>query len=132
MVARLARLARLASTLTATIFGSQGVFAAALWPLNSTDTYILAGFRAFRGFDGRTARFGDTSVQSTSTSAHDVVYSSHDGTHTRSCRLRGHHIAVAALEVRLGRPSACFNPRGPLVLLVSSLGRSARRTRKRA
>src|SRR6516162_5660934 len=79
MVARLARLARLASTLTATIFGSQGVFAAALWPLNSTDTYILAGFRAFRGFDGRTARFGDTSVQSTSTSAHDdVVYSSHD------------------------------------------------------
>ena len=78
MVARLARLARLASTLTATIFGSQGGFAAA--PGRSTaDTYILAGFRAFRGFDGRTARFGDTSVQSTSTSAHDdVVYSSHD------------------------------------------------------
>jgi len=131
MVARLARLARLASTLTATIFGSQGGFAAA--PGRSTaDTYILAGFRAFRGFDGRTARFGDTSVQSISRSVHDVVYSSHDGTHTRSCRLRGHHIAVAALEVRLGRPSACSNPRGPLVLLVSSLGRSARRTRKRA
>ena len=82
MVARLARHPRLAWTLTATIFGSQGVFAAALWPLNSNDTYILAGFRAFRGFDGRTASFGDTSVHSTSTSVHDdvVVYSSHDST----------------------------------------------------
>ena len=70
MVARLARLPRLASTLTATIFGSQGVFAAALWPLNGNDTYILAGFR---GYDGRTASFGDAPVQSTSTSVHDVV-----------------------------------------------------------
>jgi fibronectin type 3 domain-containing protein len=63
------------------IFGSQGVFAAALWPLNGNDTYILAGFRAFRGFDGATASFGDTSVQSTSTSVQDVVvYASHDST----------------------------------------------------
>jgi len=61
------------------IFGAQGVFAAALWPLNSNDTYILAGFRAFRGFDGATASFGDTSVQSTSTSVQDVVvYASQD------------------------------------------------------
>jgi fibronectin type 3 domain-containing protein len=63
------------------IFGAQGVFAAAFWPLNSNDTYILAGFRAFRGFDGATASFGDTSVQSTSSSVQDVVvYASQDST----------------------------------------------------
>ena len=63
------------------IFGAQGVFAAALWPLNSNDTYILAGFRAFRGFDGATASFGDTSIQSSSTSIQDVVvYASQDST----------------------------------------------------
>jgi len=63
------------------IFGAQGVFAAALWPLNSNDTYILAGFRAFRGFDGASASFGDTSMQSRSTSIQDVVvYASQDST----------------------------------------------------
>jgi fibronectin type 3 domain-containing protein len=63
------------------IFGAQGVFAAALWPLNSNDTYILAGFRAFRGFDGASASFGDTSIQSRSTSIQDVVvYASQDST----------------------------------------------------
>lgn len=61
------------------IFGSQGVFAAAMWPLNSNDTYILAGFRAFRGFDGVNASFGDVSLESTSTSTQDVVvYASQD------------------------------------------------------
>jgi len=61
------------------IFGSQGVFAAAFWPLNSNDTYILAGFRAFRGFDGVNASFGDISLESTSTSVQDVVvYASQD------------------------------------------------------
>jgi len=63
------------------IFASQGVFAAALWPLNSNDTYILAGFRAFRGFDGRTASFGDVSLQATSNDVQEaVVYASQDST----------------------------------------------------
>lgn len=63
------------------IFGSQGVFAAALWPLNNNDTYILAGFRAFRGFDGATATFGDISLQATSSDVQDVVvYASQDST----------------------------------------------------
>jgi hypothetical protein len=63
------------------IFGSLGIFAGSFWPLNSNDSYILAGFRAFRGFDGSTASFGDTSLQSTSTSVKDVVvYASSDST----------------------------------------------------
>jgi hypothetical protein len=55
------------------VFGSAGVFAASYWPLSSNELYALAGFRAYRGFDGGTASFGDVSLQSTSSSAQDVV-----------------------------------------------------------
>jgi fibronectin type 3 domain-containing protein len=61
------------------IFGAQGVFAANFWPPGGTYSYALAGFRAFRGFDGATANFGDTSLQVTSSSVADVVvYASTD------------------------------------------------------
>ena len=62
------------------VFGSQGVFAATLWPLGNCP-YILAGFRAFRGFDGGTASFGDTSLGSTSSNVQNVaVYASSEST----------------------------------------------------
>jgi fibronectin type 3 domain-containing protein len=61
------------------IFGAQGVFAASFWPPNGTYSYALAGFRAFRGFDGATASFGDTSLQTNSSNvANVVVYASLD------------------------------------------------------
>ncbi len=67
------------------IFGEQGVFAANLWPVPLTgpqvgaDSYPLAGFRAFRGFDGGNANFGDISLPATSSSVKDVVvYASTD------------------------------------------------------
>ena len=63
------------------IFGAQGVYAATLWPLNSSCPYILAGFRAFRGFDGASADFGDTALQATSSNVQNVVvYASLDST----------------------------------------------------
>jgi hypothetical protein len=63
------------------IFGSQGVFAATLWPLSNNIPYILAGFRAFRGFDGANASFGDTSLLATSSNVQNVtVYASTDTT----------------------------------------------------
>jgi fibronectin type 3 domain-containing protein len=63
------------------IFGAQGVFAASFWPPNGTYSYSLAGFRAFRGFDGASAIFGDTSLQSTSSNVQNVVvYASTDST----------------------------------------------------
>ena len=63
------------------IFGAQGLFAANLWPLNSVEPYILAGFRAFRDFDGAHSSFGDTSVQATSSNPQNVaVYASTDST----------------------------------------------------
>ena len=61
------------------IFGAQGVFAANFWPPSGTYSYTLAGFRAFRGFDGATANFGDTSLQATSSDVSSVmVYASSD------------------------------------------------------
>lgn len=61
------------------IFGSQGVFAANFWPPSGTYPYTLAGFRAYRDFDGAGANFGDTSQQSTSSDvASVVVYASTD------------------------------------------------------
>ncbi len=63
------------------IFGSQGVFAANFWPPNGTYSYALAGFRAFRDFDGAGANFGDTSLQTTSSNVQNVVvYASMDST----------------------------------------------------
>jgi hypothetical protein len=61
------------------IFGSMGLFAANFWPPNATYSYTLGGFRAFRGFDGGTADFGSTSLQTTSSDvASVVVYASSD------------------------------------------------------
>ena len=63
------------------IFGAQGLFAASFWPPNGTYSYALAGFRAFRGFDGAGASFGDISLQSTSSAVQNVVvYASSDST----------------------------------------------------
>lgn len=61
------------------IFGSQGVFAANFWPPYGAYSYALAGFRAFRGFDGANASFGDTSLQTSSSNVQNVVvYASSD------------------------------------------------------
>jgi fibronectin type 3 domain-containing protein len=63
------------------IFGNQGLFAASFWPPNGTYSFVLAGFRAFRGFDGANACFGDTSLQATSSNVQNVVvYASTDST----------------------------------------------------
>jgi hypothetical protein len=63
------------------IFGSQNLFTASFWPPNGTYDYAMAGFRAFRGFDGANANFGDTSLQATSTDVSKVVvYASSDST----------------------------------------------------
>jgi fibronectin type 3 domain-containing protein len=61
------------------VFGAQGVFAATFWAPVGTYSYALAGFRAFRDFDGAGANFGDTSLQATSSNVQNVmVYASSD------------------------------------------------------
>lgn len=54
------------------VFGAQGLFAANLWPLQTTQPYLLAGFRAFRNFDGANHHFGDTSLRATSSNVANV------------------------------------------------------------
>jgi len=64
------------------IFGAQGVFAATYWPLGSSEPYCMAAFRAFRGFDGASATFGDVSVQAASSNIANVAaYASTDSAH---------------------------------------------------
>jgi len=47
------------------VFGREGIFAAAEWPLAADESFIAAAFRMYRDFDGAGARFGDTSVRAT-------------------------------------------------------------------
>ena len=58
------------------IFGREGVWAAAAWPLQSlTDNYLLAAFDLYRNYDGKGAVVGDTAVYaSTSDVADTSVY----------------------------------------------------------
>jgi hypothetical protein len=56
------------------VFGAQGVFAATFWPPVGTYSYALAGFRAFRDFDGGGANFGDTSLQASSSNVQNVAF----------------------------------------------------------
>jgi Glycoside hydrolase family 44 len=61
------------------VFGAQSLFAANLWPLQATEAYLLAGFRAYRNFDGANHNFGDNSVAATSSHVGNVmVYVSTD------------------------------------------------------
>ena len=64
------------------IFGAQGVYAASYWPLTNSEPYCFAGFRAFRGYDGASATFGDVSVKATSSNVQSVAaYASTDSAH---------------------------------------------------
>jgi mannan endo-1,4-beta-mannosidase len=63
------------------VFASNGVFAGMFWPPSGTYDYELAGFRAFRNYDGAGSNFGDTSVATTSSNPGSVmIYVSTDST----------------------------------------------------
>jgi mannan endo-1,4-beta-mannosidase len=66
------------------------LFAASFWPPSGTYDYAIAGFRAYRGFDGANGVFGNTSLQATSSDVSKVmVYASSDSA------APGHYIFVA-------------------------------------
>lgn len=63
------------------IFGREGVFAAAQWPLAEDESFVAAAFRMYRDFDGVGARFGDLSIRATtSDAAASSIYASLDST----------------------------------------------------
>ncbi len=53
------------------VYGREGLFAASMWPVRSSNTFIYAGFAMYRNYDGNGATFGDTSI-SAATSAVDT------------------------------------------------------------
>ena len=55
------------------VFAQQGLFAAMFWPPSGTYDYELAGFRAFRDFDGNGSNFGNVLVQTTSSNPGSVT-----------------------------------------------------------
>lgn len=63
------------------IFGREGVFAAALWHLGSTDdAFIWAAFAAFRDYDGAGGAFGATSIEAVTDDVEaSSIYASVDG-----------------------------------------------------
>jgi len=63
------------------VYASNGVFAGMFWPPSGTFDYVLAGFRAYRNFDGAGSNFGDTSVSTISSNPGSVMaYVSTDST----------------------------------------------------
>lgn len=48
------------------IFGQQQVGIADMWPLNGSEPFTYAAFRAYRNYDGAGGTFGDTSIPATS------------------------------------------------------------------
>ncbi|HEV7605925.1 MAG TPA: glycoside hydrolase family 44 protein, partial [Steroidobacteraceae bacterium] len=47
------------------IFGREGLYAATLWRLSGTNSFIYGGFESFRNYDGANGSFGDTSIRAT-------------------------------------------------------------------
>jgi hypothetical protein len=64
------------------IFGREGVFAAAQFPLLETpETFVQGAFKMYRDFDGHDGAFGDRSITATTTAVPDTsVYASLDST----------------------------------------------------
>ncbi len=66
------------------IFGQQNLFAAAEWPMAKDESFIAAGFKMYRNYDGANATFGDTSVSATtSDAAATSIYASLDSTNKK-------------------------------------------------
>jgi hypothetical protein len=61
------------------IFGREGLYAATLWRLESTNDFIYGGFDAYRNYDGANGSFGDTSIRATNSNIVNAsVYASVD------------------------------------------------------
>ncbi|MBX7207730.1 MAG: glycoside hydrolase family 44 protein [Verrucomicrobiaceae bacterium] len=72
------------------IFGQRGIFAATFWPMSESYSFILAGFKMYRDYDGSLGSFGDISVPTTSSDTSKVsAYISRDSTNANR------HVIVA-------------------------------------
>jgi len=51
------------------VFGREGLFAATVWLMSASNSFLYAGFAMYRNYDGNSATFGDTSISATTTDA---------------------------------------------------------------
>jgi hypothetical protein len=64
------------------IFGRYGVHAAALWPLNTDNSFAYGAFAVYRNYNGHGAAFGDTELKATTSApAETSVYGSIERAH---------------------------------------------------
>jgi hypothetical protein len=61
------------------VFGREGLFAAALWPIDGSQAFTDGAFQMYLDYDGQGGQFGDTSINaSTNNIAQSAVYASVD------------------------------------------------------
>ena len=59
------------------VYGREGLFAAAVWLMSSSNTFLYAGFAMYRNYDGNGATFGDMSISATTSAVDETsVYAS--------------------------------------------------------
>ncbi len=64
------------------IFGQQGLFAASVWLMTNDSSFLFAGFKLYRDYDGAGGTFGDTSIPAVSSlPGQATVYASIDAAH---------------------------------------------------
>ena len=89
------------------VFGSQGVFSAALWPLNGNEPYIAGGMAMFRNYDGKGSTFGDISVSVSNPDPTDTsLYASDYSTSSARMALVAINKSTGNLTVQLPLPNA--------------------------
>jgi autotransporter-associated beta strand protein len=89
------------------VFGSKGVFSAALWPLSGNEQYAAGGMAMFRNYDGKGGTFGDTSVAVTNPDPTDAsLYAADYSTNSGRMSLMAINKSTSNLTLHLPLPNA--------------------------
>ncbi len=84
------------------IFGSQGMYSANEWQLQTNESYIAAAFNMFRNYNGAGGTFGNTSVSATTSDVTDTsVYASTDTANP-------YHMVLVAINKESSAMTAAF------------------------
>lgn len=103
------------------IFGKQGVFSAAEWPLLSSEPFIDAAFQMFRNYDGKDSTFGDTSVQASNSNTVDTsIYASIDSADPRKMVLVAINKTGSAVTANMTLSHAAFGSAVDIYQLTSA------------
>ena len=89
------------------VFGNNGVFSAAMWPLASDEQYIAGGMAMFRNYDGKNGSFGNISVAVNNPNpAETSLYASDYSTNSARMTLVAINKTTGNLTLQLPLPNA--------------------------